>query len=45
MGFAVSWLAIRDHTEDSVLALFGLEKTGDMEEIAESEWSTTRVGD
>lgn len=45
MGFAISWLAIRDSKEDSVLDVLGLEKTGEKEEIAESEWSTTRVGD
>jgi len=45
MGFAVSWLAIRDNSEDSVLASLGLEKTGETEEIPESDWSTTRAGD
>ena len=45
MGFAVSWLAVRDNTEGAVLASLGLEKTGETEEIAESDWSTTRVGD
>lgn len=45
MGFAVSWLAIREDTEDSALGLLGLEKTGETEEIAESDWSTTRVSE
>jgi len=45
MGFAASWLAIRDNTEGTALASLGLEKTGETEEIPESDWSTTRVGD
>lgn len=44
MGFAISWLAVRDSTEP-VLDLLGFEKTGETEQIAESDWSTTRVGD
>jgi hypothetical protein len=43
MGYAVSWLAIRGNTETSVLASLALEKTGKTGEIAESDWSATRV--
>ena len=42
MGYAVSWLAIRGNTETSMLASLALEKTGETEEIAESDWSATR---
>jgi hypothetical protein len=45
MGYAVSWLAIRGSTESSVLASLGLERTGETEEIPDSDWSTTHVGD
>ena len=45
MGFAVSWLAIRGNTESSVLTSLGLERTGETEEIPESDWSTTRMRD
>lgn len=45
MGYAISWLAIRSNTESPVLASLGLEKTGETEELPESTWSTTRVGD
>jgi len=45
MGFAISWLAVRDRKENSPLDVLGLEKIGETEEIPESEWSTTRIGD
>ena len=45
MGFAISWLAVRDCKQNSPLNVLGLEKTGETEEIAEGEWSTTRIGD
>ncbi len=44
MGFAISWLAVRNSKENSPLDVLGLEKTGETEEIPESEWSTTRIG-
>lgn len=45
MGFGVSWLAIRGNTESTVLASLGMEKTGETEEVPESDSSTTRVRD
>src|SRR6266700_164787 len=45
MGFAISWLAVRDSKENAPLDVLGLEKTGETEEIPESEWSTTQIGD
>ncbi|SRR5260221_8636391 len=45
MGFAISWLAVHGDTEASVLASLGLEKTGETEEVPESEWCSARVGE
>jgi hypothetical protein len=45
MGFAISLVAVRDGKENTLLDLFGLEKTGETEEIPEREWSTPRIGD
>ena len=45
MGYAISWLAIRGNAESSCLASLGLERTEETEEIPESDWSTTHVGD
>lgn len=43
MGFSISWLAIRSNNDTSVLATLGLEKTGDTEELPETDWCSTRV--
>lgn len=45
MGFAVSWLAVRNNNEASVLASLGLEKTGETEEFPESDWCSTGLGE
>ncbi len=45
MGFAISWLAVRSNTEASALSVLGLEKTGETEEIPESDWCSTRLGE
>ena len=45
MGYAISWLAVRGSTESSVLTLLGLEKTGETEEIPESDWSFAHFGE
>lgn len=45
MGYAISWLAIRGNTESAVLSSLGLEKTGETEEIPESNWCSTQLGD
>jgi hypothetical protein len=45
MGFAISWLAVRDTKESSLFDELGLEKTVEMEKVPEGEWSTTRIDD
>jgi hypothetical protein len=45
MGYAISWLAVHGATEASVFASLGLEKTDKTEEIPESDWCSTCVGD
>jgi len=45
VGYAISWLAVRADSEHSVLASLGLEKTGETEEVPDSNWSATRVRD
>jgi hypothetical protein len=45
MGYAISWLAIRGSSEPAVLAALGLEKTGETEDVPESNWCSTRVGE
>jgi hypothetical protein len=43
MGYSISWLAVRDTPEESVLAALGLEKTGEAEEGPKSRWCSKRV--
>jgi len=45
MGYAISWLAVRNTPEESVLAALGLEKTGESEELPESKWCSKRVNE
>ena len=45
MGFAISWLAVRNTSDTSVLSTLGLEKTGETEEIPESDWCSARLGE
>lgn len=45
MGYAISWLAIRGSTEPAILAALGLAKTGETEEVPESDWCSNRVGE
>jgi|SRR3954469_20608667 hypothetical protein len=45
MGYAISWLAVRGSAESSVLGSLGLEKTGETEEIPESDWCNAQLGD
>ena len=45
MGYAISWLAVRNRAQESVLASIGLVKTGQTEEIPESDWCSKQVGE
>lgn len=45
MGFSISWMAVRDDNDTSVLASLGLEKTGETEESPGKHWCGTRVGE
>jgi hypothetical protein len=45
MGCAISWLAMRGSMESAVLTALGLEKTGETEEIPNTRWSTTHIGE
>jgi hypothetical protein len=45
VGYGISWVAIRDSKENTLLKVLGLEKTGETEDTPDSEWSTTQVGD
>src|SRR5712671_5084328 len=45
MGYAISWLAVRGDGDTSVHASLGLEKTGQTEEFAESDWCSARLKD
>jgi hypothetical protein len=45
MGFSISWLAVRNDNDSSVLASLGLEKTGETEEFPGKHWCSTRVGE
>ena len=45
MGYAISWLAARGSSEAAILSVLRLEKTGHSEEIPESDWCSTQIGE
>jgi hypothetical protein len=45
MGYAISWLAVRNNSEADVLAELGFEKTGEKDEVSESGWCSARLGE
>ncbi|HVM91498.1 MAG TPA: hypothetical protein VMT67_01735 [Terriglobales bacterium] len=44
MGYAVSWLAFQNQAEDEVLALLGLQRTRETQEVPEGDWCIGRIG-